>query len=691
MSKLRYFIIGFLPVVALVVLLVYPVFAATITVTNGNDSGPGSLRQAIADAQPGDTITFAGDTAITLANPLVINKNLTIDGETHAVTVSGNDAVRVFQVYTDTHVTFDSLTIAHGKVITPEIGDHPAGGGVKIEAGAVVTLTNSTVFSNIATYDADPDPASEDYYGHGGGVYNLGALTVINATFADNVASSRTGYVNGDGGAIYNRGTLVVTDSAFTGNAAESGGAIYNRSGATLTVESSTISGNSAPCGGAGISSRGTATVSDSTIADNVAPKPPDWSCESDAAGIGNSGGTMTVSRSTISGNINEDGSGGGLSSYGSNPDQGHLTVLDSTIYNNVANSHGGGIYNWWDSVLTVTNSSIYSNTANWYGGGILSGGSQNTKLTLINSTLSCNMAQDGGGLCNGTPVGFAGEVLSMTNSTVVSNTATGSGGGVYNWNSASVTLDNIILWGNTAPAGPQIYNNSTNRPTISANDIQGSGGSGACWDTALGTDGGGNIDNNPLFVDAATGNLRLHLNSPAIDAGNNSAVPGGLTTDLAGAPRFMDVPTVTDTGSGTPPIVDMGAYETGPALTLEKSVAPETNPQGVVTYTLVLSNTGALSDIVTLTDTLPGGVDFGGWVSHPAGMAQHSNTLTWTGTITAGDSVTAIFTATITGSSGGTIANTAHFSGTNQTGLSSAAFTLNSNSQLYLPVIWKQ
>ena len=53
--------------------------AATITVTNGNDAGAGSLRQAIADAVAGDVIAFSGVTTVTLtAGQLLIGKNLTI-------------------------------------------------------------------------------------------------------------------------------------------------------------------------------------------------------------------------------------------------------------------------------------------------------------------------------------------------------------------------------------------------------------------------------------------------------------------------------------------------------------------------------------------------------------------------------------------------------------------------------------
>jgi hypothetical protein len=62
--------------------------------------------------------------------------------------------------------------------------------------------------------------------------------------------------------------------------------------------------------------------------------------------------------------------------------------------------------------------------------------------------------------------------------------------------------------------------------------------------------------------VDAANSNLCLQDTSPAIDAGNNAAVPTEVTTDLDDNPRFVDIPTVPDTGHGAPPIVDMGAYE---------------------------------------------------------------------------------------------------------------------------------
>ncbi len=662
--------------------------ADTLTVANANDSGTGSLRAAIAAAQPGDTIVFAPALAgqtITLASQLVISRALTIDGSSLStpVTLSGNDAVRVFHVYTDTHATLDSLTIAHGKTTAPDLyGYYATGGGVMIESGAAVTLTHSAVLSNTSSYY---DTEWDEYYGCGGGVYNLGALVVIDSTFAGNVAgnpaesgdsyggaiydggtlavtgSTFTGNTAMTGGAIYDGGTLAVTGSTFTGNTAMMmGGAIYSQSGATLTVQNSTFSSNSAPCGGAGISSRGTATVSGSTIADNVAPGS---SCEGDAAGIGNRG-TMTVTHSIISGNVSE-GYYGGLSNY-----DGTLTVLDSAIYSNTADDHGGGIYNWWGATLTVINSAIYSNTAGWWGGGIFSGPDGGASLTLINSAIYGNTAEQGGGIYNGSPYNNSGAVLTMINSTVVSNTATSAGGGLYN-KDAAPTVINTILWNNVAPTGPQVYlHNITTvlSPTIRYSDIEGCGGSGAGWDDTLGSDGGGNIDADPLFANAAHGDLRLPLTSPAVDAGDNGAVPAGITTDLAGSPRIVNG------------VVDMGAYE-AIGLVLAKSVTPgEAVPyHGVVTFTLVLHNDGLLSDpAVTLTDTLPAGISFASWVISPTNTVRAGNAIIWTGALAPGEVLTWTWRAMHTGDYGDAITNTAHVSGTWHRLDAEAAFQVN-------------
>lgn len=82
---------------------------------------------------------------------------------------------------------------------------------------------------------------------------------------------------------------------------------------------------------------------------------------------------------------------------------------------------------------------------------------------------------------------------------------------------------------------------------------------------------GNGNIDADPLFIDpdgeddifgTEDDNLRIGAGSPCIDAADNTALPGDITTDLDGNPRFVDDPDSEDTGFGDPPIVDMSAYE---------------------------------------------------------------------------------------------------------------------------------
>jgi len=131
---------------------------------------------------------------------------------------------------------------------------------------------------------------------------------------------------------------------------------------------------------------------------------------------------------------------------------------------------------------------------------------------------------------------------------------------------------------------------------------------------------------------------------------------------------------------SGGWPDYDYAFKTYGAPLPLQKSVLP-TEPiayHGSVTYTLSLSNTGLLSDTATLTDTLPAGVAFGGWVNEPAGTIRNGGAITWTGTISTGEAVTLAFTATHTGDYGDTITNTAYFSGTDQTGSSAATFAVN-------------
>ena len=106
--------------------------AATITVTNLNDSGPGSLRQALADANDGDTIDFAVTGTITLiTGELVVNADLMIDGPgADQLALNGNAASRIFHISPGRTVTISGLTVMNG--FTP--GD---GGAIYNEAATL--------------------------------------------------------------------------------------------------------------------------------------------------------------------------------------------------------------------------------------------------------------------------------------------------------------------------------------------------------------------------------------------------------------------------------------------------------------------------------------------------------------------------------------------------------------------------
>src|SRR5215204_4524716 len=226
--------------------------ASVITVTNTNNSGAGSLRQAILDAASGDTITFAlagCPCTITLTSgELTLDKSLTIDGPgANQLTINANGASRVFLIPSlvadaSNIVALEGLTIAGGNSV--------AGGGI-YQGIATLTITNVSIIGNNAT-------------SAGGGIYKPGGtLTVINSTIAGNTGSSVAG--------IYNQfGTMTLTNSTVSENfATTNGGGLTN--GGILTVTNSTISHNAAFTSGGGIYSAGTETLNNTIVAGNRA------------------------------------------------------------------------------------------------------------------------------------------------------------------------------------------------------------------------------------------------------------------------------------------------------------------------------------------------------------------------------------------------------------------------------------
>ena len=261
-------------VLALLGLNTHTARAASLTVTSTADSGAGSLRQAIADAASGDTITFnlPNPSTITLASRLTIDKTLTITGPGASnLTISGNNTVGVFYVPVGGTLNLSGVTVANGNV-----GDSSGGG---IENRGTLTVSNTT-FSNNS--------------GHFGGAI-LGvnsSLTVTNSTFTGNVGQY-------GGGAIEQiDGTATLSGSTFTGNSAPNSdaGAVDNFQ-ATMTVTGSTFTGNSAGGDGGALynSIDGNLTVTDSTFTNNTAG--------GEGGGIYNSFATLSLKNNRFIGN----------------------------------------------------------------------------------------------------------------------------------------------------------------------------------------------------------------------------------------------------------------------------------------------------------------------------------------------------------------------------------------------------
>jgi hypothetical protein len=327
-----------------------PGHATTITVTNTNDSGPGSLRQALADASDGDTITFAVTGAIQVTSgELVIDNSITISGPgADSLVLSGDFQTRILHVMPGPTVTIAGLIIRSGSA------QFDFGGGI-LNDHATLTLTNCAVDANQA-------------FG-GGGIYNDGAggsatLTIVDSTLTGNYATG--GNVGFGGGGIYNDGLLTIINSTISANFADSGfplnlgiaGGIFSQGG-TLTITNSTIADNFAGNEGGGISSCSTLAITDSIVSGNGAGG-GNGNWPGSGGGI-EACGTVTISNSTISGNsvsgrdFKEPGLGGGIYAVGT------VTISNSTLSDNLVLNYGNGGCIWNGETVEIGNTILNS------------------------------------------------------------------------------------------------------------------------------------------------------------------------------------------------------------------------------------------------------------------------------------------------------------------------------------------
>ena len=326
-----------------------------------------------------------------------------------------------------------------------------------------------------------------------------------------------------NGGGIYiDTGNPTVTNCTFRRNSSRwNGGGMSCKNNSHPTLTNCTFTLNYAFDGGAMYNNSSNPTLTNCTFIDNTTAYP---------AGV-------IVERAQES--------GGGMYNYLSNP------ILTNCIFRRNSTTFGGGIYNR-ESNPELTNC-IFQKNSGYYCSGIHNN-SSNPALT--NCIFSDNSTDSGSTISGGSPI--------ITNCTITGNQSVDGAGGISGGNP---TITNCIIWGNTPP---QIISDAT----ISFSNIQGR------WP------GEGNIDADPLFIDSngadnvlgtEDDDLRLITGSPCIDAGDNSAVPPLVDTDIKGNRRIIN------------DVVDMGAYES-PLPVISLSTNELVVPEGdTATFTISL------------------------------------------------------------------------------------------------------
>ena len=583
--------------------------AATLTVINTNDSGPGSLRAAITTANMDggdDTITFAvtGTIMLTAANgPLTITAPMTIqgpgaarlalDGGNTGGSIATTNTANGIQVLTisggtaDQPVAIVGLTIQHG-------GNADTIGGGLLNNGGTATITGCTFTGNSAfvggglangsgsmTITGCTFTQNSAIFSSGGLFDGVGPMTITGCTFTGNTSRA-------DGGGMEIDGPVTITDCAFTGNRAGAGGSGgggggLSIDGSTATVTGCTFTGNSAYVGG-GLSNSGTTTITGCTFTDNSAPY-GGGGLESSDLGLDGSVATVTLIGCVLTGNSASKGGGLANGSTISGNHGGTATLIDCALTGNTAagvsgggagapggDGLGGGLYTTDFGSVTLTACALTGNRAvgGSGGGGIPeipsgSGGTgaggglyvaDGSTVTVTGCALTGNSAVGGTGGFGGDGLGgglaaASGTHLTVTGCTLTANSAVGGNGG----DGSSIGLAGSAAGGGLSNAGATTLTDDILYGDTGG-EISGSSSVTASFcDIAGGYSGTGNFGAAPEFV-SATAPYDLHLQSGSPCAGTGTAsAPDYLPYDIDGRPR----PTP---GYSSPSI---GAYEAAP------------------------------------------------------------------------------------------------------------------------------
>ncbi|VVQ32280.1 hypothetical protein PS943_02854 [Pseudomonas fluorescens] len=544
---------------------------ATWTATNNANTGVGSLRAAIASAQNGDIVTFNSSMTVQLTSELLINKNITVDGDLNNdgaadVILDGQYRTRVIEVAAGKIVTLDGLVITRGLVSgTGGNGGYGASGAMAggIFNAGILTLNNVTVTSNAASGGGGGGGVTSPFYGGGGGGGGgLGGQGGGHGGSAGPGTGTLGGGAGGGGvggyGGGYDATHMGGRGGTTTGGAGGVGVSYYSNGGNGSTATNGTISIGGGG-GGAGWDKVGGA-------GGNA------------VGGIYNaSSGTLTiVGTSTISNNIGAGGGGGGGGGQGSNASNG-----------GVGGQGVGAIWNKGTLLITAANfAALAGNAAASGAGGTAQGGG----TTGTSPTSVATIYNDGGVLNTAysppptATIVVADTTLSIGETSLVTITFSEAVTGLTN---ADLTIANGTLTAVSSGDGGITWT-ATFTPTASLSDTTNVitlDNTGVI--NGLGTAGVGTTNSNNYVVDTARPTAGIVFTDTALRAGETSLVTitfNEAVTGLTNADLTIANGTLTAVSSG-----DGGITWTG-TFTPTASITDATN-------LITLDNTG-VSDL---------------------------------------------------------------------------------------------
>jgi len=619
-------------------------------------------------------------------------------------TVAGNAAAEGGGLY-----LYQSEAVLSRNTVTTNTADY--GGGLYL-LGSAPTLTRNTVTANTAAIGGGLYLASSaaslsenvvaDNQAHtsGGGLYLLrGDPTLIGNTVTGSTAAWGGGVylyqsdamlsgntVTGStaewcgGGIRVVLGAPILTRNTITANTATYGGGLHLQE-SEATLSDNIASANTADYGGGVYLRYGSATLSGNRVLSNTANYLGGGLCleESEA----------TLDENMVSGNRAEYGGGlyllysaaaalrentvsGNSADYGGGLylQESDTTVDDNRVCTNTAERYGGGLY-LYQSAAMLNRNTACANTARSGGGGLYL---HESDATLTNMVVADNQTQTSGSgltILVGSPR-LLHTTFARNGSAGLTAGTGGDGSGIY-VASGSVALTNTILVGHTMG----VYVTSDTTATLEAT-LWGSGewANYANWDGEGTVDHSGDHTGDPAFVDSDAGDYHIGWESAARDQGVNA----GVTSDMDGHPRPI--------GAG----FDLGADEcTGLDLSPSRKIASpdQAGVGGVVTYTVVLLNSGYLSAANTLLfDAIPAHTTYvSGSAQATSGVLTDTDGIRWTGTLTPHQAVTITYRVTVNEKT--FIENTALV--TDQYGTITTLTAWVNAWRMYLPVVLKE